>query len=312
MTIASDDVYDVVVVGGGPAGLSAAMMLGRSRRRIVVVDAGQPRNASAAEFHGYLGRDSTSPLDLLRDGRRELAKYSADVIPDNVTAAEKSDVLALEQYKTFFTLRTRSGQTIHTRKILFCTGMRDKLPELPGLQACYGHSVHHCPYCDGWEHRDQRLIAYGEDAGHAAGLGLLLRCWSHDVTVLTNGHPVDQEHKDRLIANGVTYSDEAIDRLVYNDRQLRAVQFREGRVLAADALFFQSGRSQKSTLSTSLGCELADDESNPTDRKLQTNVPGVYVAGDAAGEIQFVIVAAAEGATAAVAINRELQEEDLA
>lgn len=302
--------YDVIIIGGGPAGLSAALLLARSCRRPLVIDAGQPRNAAARELHGFIGRDATSPGDLARDARRDLAKYGVEIVADVVTSATELPQSAEQPFRTAFALRTESGRSLSGRKLLLATGITDELPDLPGLSACYGATVHHCPYCDGWEHRGKRLMAYGESTSRAVGLGLLLRGWSEDVTVLTHGQPCGTKDQRRLAANGIRTCEERVDRLLHTDHQLDAVQFESGRTIPADALFFNTGHHLTSSLPALLGCKLSHDGSAPTTRKQKTDVPGVFLAGDAAGHVQFVIVAAAEGATAAVAINRELQDED--
>lgn len=301
--------YDVTIIGGGPAGLSAAIVLGRSCRRVVVIDSGEPRNAAAHEIHGLLGHDAVAPRDLLREGRKQLARYAVEIVDDTVTAAEAfaSDN---DSYPTSFVVATQAGLAVKSRKLLFATGMRDRLPDLPGLPECYGYSIHHCPYCDGWEHRGKQLVAFGDRADSACGLGLMLRGWSEHVIVLTNGRSASREHCRRLSANGIALEEHQIDRLVHSGKQLQAVRFHNGRTIPAEAMFFNSGRCPASRLPVLLGCELEDDGSTPTNRRQKTNVTGVYLAGDAAGDIQFVSVAAAEGATAAVAINRELQDED--
>lgn len=304
------DFYDVIIIGGGPAGLSAALILGRSCRNAVLIDAGEPRNAAAHEIHGLLGRDTTNPRDLVRDGRKELAKYGVAIIDDAVTSAEKLPISSGQRFRTSFVVTTERGHLVRGRKLLFGTGMRDELPDLTGLRECYGYSVHHCPYCDGWEHRNKQLIAYSEQADSAVGLGLMLRGWSERVMVLTNGQSTTDEQERRLSANGIAFSDSRIHRLVHDREQLQAIQFQSGRTVQADAMFFNSGRHPTCTIPLSLGCELDDDASTSTNRKQKTDVPGVFLAGDAAGDVQFVVVAAAEGATAAAAINRELQEED--
>ncbi len=307
-------VYDVIIVGGGPAGLSAALILARCCRRVVVIDSGQPRNAVVRTFHGYLGRDGTSPADLLRDGRAELAKYEVEVLHDLVVHAQCCGPEASsdepDPQETRFSVVTQTGRTFLSRKLLLATGTRDELPPFEGLRECYGISVHHCPYCDGWERRDQHLLAYGEHPDSAIGLAELLKGWSQHVTVLTNGQDLDAEQRQRLQHSCLAVQEQPVERLLHTDGQLHAVQLQGREPLAADALFFNSSQRPQSELSMTLGCEMANEFITRTGRRQTTNVPGLFLAGDADGEVQFVIVAAGEGATAAVAINRELQDED--
>lgn len=303
-------ILDVIIVGGGPAGLSAALVLARACKRIVVIDAGQPRNHAAREMNGFLGRDGTDPRALLADGRRELGKYGVEVIQDTVQSTECAPAAARSPFPTVFAVGTAAGRTLLGRKLLFATGIRDELPDLPGLVECYGVSVHHCPYCDGWKHRGKRLLAFGGTAKAACGLGIALRGWSDSVTVLTDGQSLDAENRQKLDRNGVASSSARVQSLVCERGQLRGVNLERSGVMPADALFFHGEQKSQCDLPLTLGCDIQQNHRPRTSPKQKTNVHGLFLAGDADGDVQFVIVAAAEGATAAVAINRELQDED--
>lgn len=300
--------YDVIIVGGGPAGLSAALVLGRSRRRVLVCDEGHPRNAASRGVHGFLSRDGIPPRDLLRLGRAEIERYDVDWRQGQVAFACRLDEGPTQPGQAAFEIRITDGETLRCRKLLLATGLRDALPQIDGLAELYGQSVHHCPYCDGYEHRDQRLAAYG--VGDAAvGLALMLRTWSAQVTACSDGKPISTEDRQRLSRNGLAWREEKVVRLTGHDGRLASLEFEQGPPLECDALFFNTAAGQRSPLAPLLGCKTSE-ELVATHGKQRTSVPGVFLAGDADSDVQFAIVAAAEGARAAVAINRELQDED--
>jgi thioredoxin reductase len=297
--------FDVGIVGGGPAGLSAAVMLGRARRRVVVFDHGRPRNRAALAVHGYLGLDGTTPNDLRERGRREAASYGVTFVGGEATAARR----ALDRGgQGGFELRTAGGDVFGVRKLLLATGVIDEVPEIEGLADFYGRSVHHCPYCDGWEHRDQRLVALA-DGRDVVELAAALLGWSPRVTACTNGEALATSDCQELAVLGVDVRSEALVRLEGEGGQLQRVVFAQPPPLACDALFFSAGQRQASRLLESLGCERTEKGQIPTYGKQGTDCPGLFVAGDADGDVQFAIVAAAEGAIAATAINAELVEE---
>ena len=212
--------------------------------------------------------------------------------------------------RSCFRLQTRDGRTFQGRKLLLATGTRDRLPPLQGLRECYGISAHHCPYCDAWEHRDEHLLAYGEEPDAAVGLGLLLTGWSQHVTVLTHGKPLAAEDRRRALRGKLAINDDPIVRLLHTEGRLHGVQLGHGSPLPAKALFFNTNQRPQSDLPQLLGCEMENSFATHTGRRQTTNVPGLFMAGDAGGEVQFAIVAASEGAIAAVAINHQLLQED--
>lgn len=296
--------FDVVIVGGGPAGLSAALMLGRCRRRVLVCDLGEPRNRTTAAVHGYLTRDGVAPRELVEFGRRELDPYGVEFrCVGVVDVARDTD----RGYRVSFA----TGGGANGRYLLLATGVVDDLPAISGFHECYGRSVFHCPYCDGWEWRDRRLTAFGLGRD-AAGLSLALTTWSRDVVLCTNGGRVDRRFADQLARNGVRVQTARIDRLEHEDGRLTALVLDDGTPLERDALFFTSGQHPQSLIATRLGCALNRRGTVRTGNMCDTNVPRVFVAGDASRDAQFVVVAAAEGVKAAVAINQALQAEDLA
>jgi thioredoxin reductase len=296
--------FDVVVVGGGPAGLSAALMLGRCRRRTLVCDLGEPRNRATRAMHGFLTRDGIAPREFLDLGRRELARYDIEFRCVGVV-----DVAPIDA--GHFAVAFADGGRVHARFVLLATGVVDDLPVIPGFHDCYGRSIFHCPYCDGWEWQDRRLTAFGIGRD-ATGLGLALTTWSRDVLVCTNGGRIDRGVRERLARRGVRVETKTVDRLDHADGALTGVVFADGTRADRDALFFTSNQHPQSLIATRLGCSLNRHGTVKTGNMCDTNVPRIFVAGDASRDAQFVVVAASEGIKAAVAINQALQAEDLA
>jgi thioredoxin reductase len=298
--------YDVVIVGAGPAGLSAALMLGRCRRSVLICDTRRPRNAASRAMHGYLSRDGVPPLEFLTMARNELRPYETVELRDiEVTAAEcESDGR--------FSVTLADGQRVRSRKLLIATGVVDKLPPHPGFRELYGSSVFHCPYCDGWEVRDTPLAIYGRGA-RGLGLSLELTVWSRDLVLCTDGpSEIEPQGLARLERNGIKVIEERVARLEGRDGVLTHVVFESGHQLPRRALFFTTGQSQRSDLSVRLGCEFNEKGTVMTGKYETTHLRGLYVAGDASRAVQWVVVAAAEGAEAAFAINTDLIKEDLA
>lgn len=308
------ETYDVIVVGGGPAGLSAALMLGRCRRRTLVLDAGPKRNESVDRMWGFLSRDGTDPSGMLREAREQITAYP-DVEVCIGPLFEARDVRRLGDGDTAaLELDLQSGDRVRGRKLLLATGVVDDVPDIEGIGPLYGKSVHHCPYCHGWEARDRPLAVYGRGA-HGMRLALEMTLWSPGrVTLCTDG-PAELEarHRARLIAHDIAVREEPVSRLEGTpDGQLRAVHFASGPSLDADNLFFSTDWRQRSDLASRLGCPVNEKGSYDTGPYETTCVPGVYVAGDASPKVHFAVVAAAEGAQAAFAINTALLQEDLA
>jgi thioredoxin reductase len=299
------DSYDVVIVGAGPAGLSAALILGRCRRRVLICDGGAPRNAASHALHGFLTRDGIPPLEFLQIAREQLRPYPG-------LELREIEVQEVKRTASGFTVTLRNNTNVFCGRLLLATGVIDRLPEIEGLLPLYGRSVFHCPYCDGWEMRDRRLAIYGRGK-NGAGLALELILWSRDLVLCTDGPgDIPPDEIGRLQQHRIKIEDTPIRRLVGLDGALQYIEFTSGEVLERDAMFFSTGNDQRCHLAKELGCQFTDEGAVATGDYEITNVPGVYVAGDASRLVQLAIVAAAEGAKAAFAINQELLKEDLA
>ncbi len=254
-------------------------------------------------LHGYLTRDGIDPLNLLRFGREELARYDVQWKGGCVTSAR-----CLEERGFEVTIDER--ETLTSAKLVLATGVRDVLPSIPGIEPLYGKSVHHCPYCDGWEWRDQPIAAYGHGR-KGAGLALSLLTWSKDVYILSDGDPQLRPRDLRKLQRfNIGLRTEPITRVEGHDGKLERIVFESGEPLERRALFFNTEQKQSCDLAANLGCRIADGGGVEVDRRERTGVPGLFVIGDASRDVQFAIVAAAEGAKAAATINTEFQIEE--
>ncbi|MGV4928068.1 NAD(P)/FAD-dependent oxidoreductase (plasmid) [Streptomyces sp. BHT-5-2] len=296
---ASESVYDVVVVGAGAAGLNAALVLGRSRRRVAVVDAGQPRNAPAGHMQGFLSRDGMPPAALLAVGRAEVARYGVELIEGRV-----------DRIAHGFFVHLDGGPVLRARRILVATGLRDELPEIPGVRERWGKDLLHCPYCHGYEVRDRPIGVLGTHP-NAVAHALLLRQWSDDVFFFPHTLDVADEERRRLTGYGVHIADGVIKQLVVDEDRLRGVELAEGRVVPRSAVFLFPRMVPHDALLTDLGCEEGEEGRVATDGTGRTSVFGVWAAGNVTDPRAQVVTAAGNGSAAAIAINHDLVQEDV-
>jgi thioredoxin reductase len=294
--------YDTVIVGGSWAGLSAAMQLARARRRVLVVDAGLPRNRFAHASHGFLGQDGRTPAAILDTAREQVLAYpAAELRHDEATSAAGGDGR--------FEVALASGPTVQARRLILATGIVDELPDLPGLRERWGTSVLHCPYCHGYEVADGRLgvLAVGDMSVHQA---LLLPDWSADVTLFTNGaFEPTAAHRAALAARGVRLEPRPVVALEGERPALHGVRLHDGEIVRVDALFTASRTHMASPLAGQLGCAFDDGPFGPvirTDARKETTVPGVYAAGDAARVPHNATWASADGVMAGISAHQSL------
>ena len=305
------ELWGVIVVGGGPAGLSAATVLGRCRRKVLLFDDGKPRNAVSRAMHGFLSRDGIPPAQMRAIALDQLGAYAS-------VAVHEVRVVDAARVDNGFSVRTADGRSFRARKLLLAGGVVDALPEQPGFKELFGAGVFHCPYCDGWEVRDQPLAVYGRGDHKGGGLALEMTLWSRDIVLCSDGPSgLTPHYRQRLARQGIGIREERIVRLEIASsvphRAAFEIVFESGPGLHRTALFFNTGRHQSTDLAARLGCDTYDPNGCTVDNKQQmTHVPGLYVAGDASRDVLQSIVAAAEGAEAAMGINTALLHEDLA
>jgi thioredoxin reductase len=304
---AMDTEWDCVVVGGGAAGLSAALVLGRARRRALVVDAGAQSNLAAHGIGGLLGHDGRPPAQLYEAGRVELAEYPTVEVRHGEVVRGDSDGGG-------FVLAMADGTRERTRRVLLASGMEYRIPQLPGLAELWGRSAFHCPFCHGWELRDQPLavLASGDRAVHMA---LMLRGWTDDVVVLTNGDPIDAAQRGQLTAAGVEVDERSVAEFVSDAGELTAVAFTDGGGLARRGVLVASSLHQRSGLAAHLGVETAppnpvSEDAVKVDAFHRTSVPGVFAAGDLSAQLPQVAAAVAGGSLAAAAVVQSLLADE--
>lgn len=297
--------YDVVILGGGVAGLSGALMLGRARRSVLVVDGGEPRNAPAEHMHGFLGHDGASPLELLKTGRDEVAAYGVEIVTGQAIEASKED--------GEFVVVLDSGLRVRARRLLAATGIIDELPDIAGLAQRWGRDVVHCPYCHGWEFRDEAVgvLATGPMSTHQA---LLFSQLTDRVVHLNHTGPgLTDEEAARFAARGITVVDGEVVSVEVDDDRITGVRLRDGEVVPLRAVVVAPRSRPRADMLAPLGLlpvAQPNGEHIPADPTGRTDVPGVWVAGNLTSLVANVVMSAASGATAGAGINADLIDED--
>jgi thioredoxin reductase len=294
--------WDVIIVGAGPAGLSAALVLGRCCRKVLICDRGTPRSWASKAMHGYLSRDGIAPEAFRVLSLRELATYPS--VSYRLVEVEK-------------VFRTETGFLVEVgehlcfaRKLLIATGVMDRLPPLDGIETLFGISVFQCPYCDGWEFRDRPVAVYGQQT-RGLEMARALTSWTRDIVLCTHGPSgfTDQQRQD-LAVNKIRLIERKIKTLNSRDNRLQSITFDDGRQIEREAIFFDTPSDGQSNLTQQLGCRFTRKGGILCGKYEATSVPGVYVAGNIIRNVQLSIVAAGEGANAAFGINRALTRED--
>lgn len=296
---------DTVIVGGSSAGLSAALILGRSSREVVIIDDQKPCNRYSHASHGFLTRDGTPPADLLHIAHEQLMHYPSVVL-------KKATALRIETTEPGFEIISSDGSTLESRTVLLATGLKDEMPQISGIEALWGKSVFHCPYCDGYEVRGKALAVYGVDE-EALHLVMLLRNLTDKLTLCAgDAWSPTPAQRERLTRHGIGIHKLPIDALESAGTQLKAIQFADGTSLACDALFIRPKTSHRTSFAHDLGCAVDERNVVQVDMRGRTSVTGIYAAGDLSSPMRSVAIAVAQGASAAYGINADLITQDYA
>ncbi|QSO54053.1 NAD(P)/FAD-dependent oxidoreductase [Alicyclobacillus curvatus] len=303
----SNVLTDVVVVGGGPAGLNAALVLGRARRRVVIIDEEIPRNRVTHESHGFLTRDGISPQEFRRIAKEQISKYPSVSFESGIVSSVTGS------YGGEFHVTTESGRMVRTGKVLFATGMKDVLPDIEGLTEVYGTSAFVCPFCDGWELRDKQICVIGTNE-MVLHLVKLIRGWTNRITLLTNGSQfLTADHFADLERHNVATSQDTIKQIESSQGLVQRITLKTGAAIDCEGIFFTPKLVQANSIPASLGCEVSENgpfSTIVTDPMGRTNIPGVYSAGDASSSAHQLITAASSGAIAACIIQLDLLDEE--
>jgi thioredoxin reductase len=296
-----DRIFDVAIVGGGPAGLSAGVWAARYMHSVAIIDSGDPRNAETLKISGFLGLDPVTPGDLRARGRDSCRRLGVQLIDGIVLRAEKRG-------DDDFLLCLEGGTRVRSERLLLAIGLRDVWPDVPGVETVYGANAHVCPDCDGYDSRDKKVVVIG-NGRRALGMALNLATWTRDIIICTNGRPPEldePEYREKLDALNIPVITERVERVCDEASRIECLRFESGMELDADKVFFAIGQYPADDLGAQLGCQRDDEGHIAVDAHGHTSVEHVYAAGDIVPGPQLAIVAAAAGATAALAIHKSL------
>lgn len=296
--------YDVAIVGGGPAGLSASIFLARYLHSVVLIDSGDPRNWETRGINAYLGLPKVTPAELRLRGREEARKYGVHLVDDCV---DRARIMSDEE----FVLTAHSGDELVGRRLLLAIGLKDVWPDIPGLERAYGETAHVCPDCDGYEARGKKTVVIGKGR-KAVGMALNLTTWTNDIVICTNGEPPEMdrnEYCEKLDTLNVPVLTQKVERIRVRERRVHSLEFGDGMELDAEKIFFAIGQYPADDLGKQLGCERDEGGHIVVDRVHHTSVRNVFAAGDIVPGSQLAIAAASDGAIAALAIHKSLVPE---
>lgn len=295
---------DCVIIGGGPSGLNASLVLGRARKKVILFDENKPRNAVTHESHGFITRDGIKPSEFKRIAREDLMNY-----PD--ITMENQRVTDIKKENDAFMVRGEDGRSFRSRKVLLATGLKDELPAIEGIHQFYGKTLFSCPFCDGWELRDRPLVLISED-NRAFHMAKMISNWSNNLAVCTNGNLIfSEEQKEILIRKQIRVFDDEIAALEGESGRLAKIKFRNGNELFRAGGFVTTGLTQASPFAEVLGCKMNNMGGIETDTLGRTNIEGVYASGDnSILAPSQLIIAASEGSKAAIGIVHDLVNEE--
>ncbi|MEH7202505.1 NAD(P)/FAD-dependent oxidoreductase [Bacillus safensis] len=292
---------DCAIIGGGPAGLSAALVVGRGRKQVIVFDDELPRNRVTQESHGFITNDGMTPFEIRQAGETDLQKYPNIQI-------KRSRINDIQKREEVFTLLTHEGDTFEAKKIILATGLQDILPEIEGIHDVYGKTLFSCPFCDGWELKDKALALIAENQ-RALHMAKLLSNWTKDLIVFTNGHVLAEEDKSLLTVHSIQVIDVPIVSIDHDNGQLRSLQLANGETVKREGGFVASEFKQSAPFAEKLGCQMTKNAGIETDILGRTTVSGVFACGDNLGGPAQLVLAAAAGSQAGMGVIHELVQE---